>query len=267
MENDEPQPALPAAGAPAAGHQQQIKLPPFWPEDPVSWFRLVEGQFALRNMADLITRYYHVLAVLSADSVRLVRHVLHGETGPDSYDQLRASLLASHSLSNYQKMEHMMQLPPLGDRKPSVLLAEMLEFCPAGESSTAVFAFLFLQRLPREIRVLLSEDNPADMRAIADKADRLIAMHVPQSHNTCAAVAAEDRLEEPGVVAAAQASGGRRGKGNKRPQQKAPLGRRIDLSKRGQEQAAGLRTSMCYYHAKFGEQAKFCEEGCVWPEN
>ncbi len=211
-------------------------------------------------MADSITHYYQVLAALSADSVCLVRHVLHGETGPDSYDQLRASLMASHSLSNYQKMERMMRLPPLGDRKPSVLLAEMLEFCPAGESSTAVFAFLFLQRLPREIRVLLSEDNPADMRAIANKADRLIAMHVPQSHDTCAAVAADDRLEEPGVVAAAQASGGRRGKGNKRP-------RRIDLSKRGQEQAASLCTSMCYYHAKFGEQAKFCEEGCIWPEN
>jgi hypothetical protein len=148
-----------------------------------------------------------------------------------------------------------------------VLLAEMLEFCPAGESSTAVFAFLFLQRLPCEIRVLLSEDDPADMRAIADKADRLIAMHVPQSHDTCAAVAADDRLEESGMVVAAQASKGRRGKGHKRPPQKAPLGRRIDLSKRGQEQAAGLCTSECYYHAKFGEQAKFCEEGCVWPEN
>jgi hypothetical protein len=45
-------------------------------------------------------------------------------------------------------MERMMRLSPLGDRKPSVMLAKMLEFCPAGESSTAVFAFLFLQRLP-----------------------------------------------------------------------------------------------------------------------
>jgi hypothetical protein len=33
-----------------------------------------------------------------------------------------------------------------------------------------------LQRLPGEIRVLLSEDDLADMRAIAEKADRLIAM-------------------------------------------------------------------------------------------
>jgi hypothetical protein len=79
----------------------------------------------------------------------------------------------------------MMRLPPLSDRKPLVMLAEMLEFCPAGESATA---FLYLQQLPREIWVLLSEDDPAGMRAIAKKADWLIAMHVPQSHDACVAV-------------------------------------------------------------------------------
>jgi hypothetical protein len=99
-------------------------------------------------VVDPVTRYHHTLAVLSVDSVRLVRHVLHEETCPDSYNQLRASLMASHSLSYYQKMERMMRLPPLGDRKPSVMLAEMLEFCPAAAPSTAVFTFLFLQRWP-----------------------------------------------------------------------------------------------------------------------
>jgi hypothetical protein len=87
MENDEQQPPLPAAGAPppAIG---QIKLPPFWPEDPALWFRLAEGQFALRNVADPVTRYYHVLAALLVDSVCLVWHVLHDNTGPESYDRL-----------------------------------------------------------------------------------------------------------------------------------------------------------------------------------
>jgi hypothetical protein len=41
----------------------------------------------------------------------------------------------------------------------------------------------------------------------------------------------------------------------------------VDLRKRGQEQGAPLHTSMCYYHAKFGEHAKFLEEGCVWQES
>ncbi len=29
----------------------------------------------------------------------------------------------------------------------------------------------------------------------------------------------------------------------------------------------GLCTSMCFYHAKYREQARYCEEGCQWPEN
>ncbi len=151
MDNDEQQPPpVPAAGAPHA--IGQIKLPPFWPEDPASWFRLAEGQFTLRNVADPVTRYYHVLAALSVDSVRLVRHVLHDDTGPESYDRLRASLLASHTLSNDQKMERMIRLPPLCDRKPSVMLAEMLEYCPAGESATAFFCWLLRLALARRIR-------------------------------------------------------------------------------------------------------------------
>jgi hypothetical protein len=84
----------------------------------------------------LVTHYYHVLAALSVDSVRMVQHGLHEETGPESYAQLRASLMASHSHSNYQKVERMIRLPPLGHRKSSMILAEMLEFCPTGELST-----------------------------------------------------------------------------------------------------------------------------------
>jgi hypothetical protein len=104
----------------------------------------------------------------------LIHQVLRKETGPDSYNNLCTSLLAFQlSLSNYQKMEKMMRLLPLGDRKPSVMLAEMLKYCLAGESTTTVFAYLFLQRIPHEIQVVLSEDDPANMRAIADKADHL----------------------------------------------------------------------------------------------
>jgi hypothetical protein len=160
----------------------------------------------------------------------------------------------------------MIKLPPLGDRKPSVMLAEMLEFCPAGESTTAIFAFLYLQRLLQEILVLLSEDDHANMRAVAEKAYRLIAMHVLQFHDACVAVAAEVLTEELDMAATLQGTRSRKGKGPKGPQQKV-LCRRIDLTKRGPEQGHSLRTSMCFYHAKFGEQAKYHEEGYSWLEN
>jgi hypothetical protein len=151
------------------------------------------------------------------------------------------------------------------------MLAEMLEFCPAGESSTAIFAYLFLQRLPREIRVLLLEVDPADMRAIANKADRLIAMHVPQGHDACATVSPEDDWEGDLVAA----MGGDRRKKKfpvpKRPsqqqQQQAGSSRRGGAPRHGSDQGPSPRTSMCFYPARFGEQAKYCQEGCLWPEN
>ncbi len=39
----------------------------------------------------------------------------------------------------------------LGSYNPSELVAIMLEVCPLGEEKTNVFAYLFLQWLPREI--------------------------------------------------------------------------------------------------------------------
>jgi hypothetical protein len=103
--------------------------------------------------------------------------------------------------------------PPLGNRKPSVMLAEMLQFCPAGESAMAVFAFLNLQRFPREVRGLLSKDDSADMRPSPRKL-------TGSSPCMC-----------------------RSSKGPKRPQQKAP-GRRINLAERGTEKGQSLRTSV-----------------------
>jgi hypothetical protein len=62
------------------------------------------------------------------------------------------------------------------------------------------------------------------------------------------------------VVAALLGARSCKGKGPKQPLQKG-LDRRINLPQRGQEQGHSLRTSMCFYHAKFGEQAKYCRRG------
>jgi hypothetical protein len=139
-------------------------------------------------------------------SLHLVRHVLHEETGPESYAQLWGSLVVSHALSNYQKMEQMIRLPPLSNCKPSVMLAEMLEYSLVGESamSPPCSHISILQHLPCEIHVLLSKDDLADMRAIAKTANRLIAKVVPQTHDSCVTVTMNEMQEEPSDKAAAQ---------------------------------------------------------------
>ncbi len=68
-------------------------------------------------------------------------------------------------------------MPPLGSRKPSEMMAAMLETCPRGEEKMNLFACIFLQRLPREIRVLLARVDHKDPKELAKQADELWALH------------------------------------------------------------------------------------------
>ena len=66
-------------------------------------------------------------------------------------------------LSDYQKAETLVNLPAMGDQKLMLLMDKML---PAGHDPCFLFKFLFLQRLPADLRVLLMEslaDLPGDL--------------------------------------------------------------------------------------------------------
>ena len=63
----------------------------------------------------------------------------------------------------------------LGGRKPSELLVDMWEVCPPLQHNSIFFAALFLQRLPRDIRVLLTHEEYSDLRGLASHANQLIA--------------------------------------------------------------------------------------------
>jgi hypothetical protein len=149
---------------------------------------------------------------------------------------------------------------PLGGRKPSGLLAVMLELCPRGHETSPFFGYLFLQCLPREIRVLLAEEDMADMRALAKKADRFMAIHAPQSHDsTVAAMAASPDSEDDTVAAATT--------GRAKQRQKKPQGKKQQQRRRRSISLAAKKPSLCFYHFRFGEKARHCEERCAWFEN
>jgi hypothetical protein len=87
------------------------------------------------------------------------------ETAP--YTCLKEQLLAAHKLTYFQRIEKLFKMEPLGTRKPSELLSLMMEICPRGEEKNKFFLFLFLQRLPKDLRVQLSEDGLPDPRTLA----------------------------------------------------------------------------------------------------
>jgi hypothetical protein len=151
--------------------------------------------------------------------VSLIADLVEADPLPaNPYTELCCCLLAAHQLTDIQRVEQLFNLPPLGAQKPSELLAEMLRLCPRGQENNAFFNCLFLNKLPRELRILLSEVEMADKQALGARADLFAAHNSKQAHDVVAAVAAvsspEQEGEETTVAAICPGAGsGQRGGG------------------------------------------------------
>ncbi len=92
----------------------------------------------------------------------------------------------------------------------------MLETCPRGEEKTNLFACIFLQRLPREIRVLLARVDHKDPKELAKQADKFWALHDTNGGGGGGGVAAiQQDCAEGDFVAAVRAGDRQRGGGSR----------------------------------------------------
>jgi hypothetical protein len=172
-------------------------------------------------------------------------------------------------MSDYQKLEHLFKMGPLGGRRPSELLTAMLEFCPRGEENNRFFMHLFLQRLPAELRILLGEDDHRDPRPLAVKADQLWAVNGAKAAHVAAVTDGQQEPASVAAVAARQNTKGGKKRNSGRGRQAAAAGAA------GAPQAAAspantpmelsqLQSGLCYKHWRFGEAAHSCQAPCNW---
>jgi hypothetical protein len=265
------QAAVPIGAAPSSAH---LRLPDFWPDTPQAWFIFVESKFHVRGISSEADRFDLVVGSLPKESLRQVIDVLENPDAATPYTTLKGRLLSAHEPTTFQRIEMLHKMEPLGGRKPSELMAHMLELCPRGQEKNEFFLFLFLQRLPRELWVLLGDDF-AEPRDLAARADRLWAMH---SHDH--ALIATLQGEEPSAAPVAAVQGG-----GQRPQ--AARGRGTAQRSRGSRGSgngggggqraanpaafanapgtlARFATGLCHFHWTYGNKATKCESPCSW---
>jgi hypothetical protein len=214
------------------------------------------------------------VAALPHESLRLVADLVESPPTETPNDDIKTRLVASHQLSDFQKAEKLFLMPPLGSRKPSEMMAAMLETCPRGEEKTNLFACVFLQRLPREIRVLLARVDHKDPKELAKQADELLVLHdtnggggIAAVQQDCmegdfvAAVRAGDR-KRGGSSSRGRGHGGGRGQGGRGGGRPASSVEEPEASKE-----ARLAAGLCIKHWRYGELASSCTAPCSWQGN
>ena len=212
-------------------HAVTLKLPPFWTTQPRSWFTQAEAQFIIRGIVNDDTKYYYILASLDQDTAARLLDLLENPPAEGKYQAIKAILLDTFGLSELERASQLLHIHPLGAAKPSELMNEMLALL-VNHPPCLLFKQLFLQRLPEDIRTQLIAVKHENCRAMAKQADLFWSAKVVATTTN----ALEEREETNSVFS------------KKKPSTSQP----------------NFKSKYCFYHWKWGKEAKRCQNPCAW---
>jgi len=121
--------------------------------------------------------------VAALDQDTAARHLDTLQQPPDSnkYTMLKTQLLKAYGFSRRERAAKLLDITSLGDRKPSVLLAEMRAFS-GGHTDCMLFVELFLRAMPHDIRLQLAEEDFTDIDKVSARADALWHAKLQKQH-------------------------------------------------------------------------------------
>ncbi|XP_072100604.1 uncharacterized protein [Mobula birostris] len=153
----------------ASVHAVLLKLSSFWTLRPHLWFEQAEAQFHIRQITSESTRYYYVLSSLDQETAAQVEEFIQSPPEDGKYTAFKALLIRTSGLSRHKRARRLMLLDGLGDRPPSALMNEMLALAE-GHKPCLMFEQAFLEQLPEDICLLLSDADFSDPREVVARA-------------------------------------------------------------------------------------------------
>ena len=268
----------------------QLKLPPYWPNDPELWFTQVEAQFITRGITVEKTKYAYIVSSLQSEYAQEVRDVLLSPLTTEPYTHLKSELIKRTSASEQKRLHQLLTAEELGDRKPTQLLRRMEQLLGGAKLESSIFTQLFLQRLPHHAQSILASSRDAmTVNQLAQLADRIVEVHVSSSpgisniSSTNAAAAPSPQssacshgddvktladqvmqltLQVQSLTTELHQDRGRSSRSPKRGRFNRSRSRSRDGERQNTSQShAGAE---CYYHWRYGEQAQKCTSPCSY---
>lgn len=217
-----------------------LKLPTFWTSQPQVWFEQAEAQFHIRQITADTTKYYYVVGALDQETAGHIIDYLRHPPADEKYEGIKRLLNNTFGATRRARAAKLLHMGGLGDRKPSVLMNEMLALMD-GHKPCLLFEQVFLEQMPDDIRLILADDDFTDPRRLAARADELWQAK-QQSEAVINNVVAVTRRVPPTTSAPAN-------EGKVTP----PVSANKD--------------KWCYYHQKWGAEARRCRPPCTHPGN
>lgn len=185
---------------------------------------------------------------------------------PNLYTEVKNRIIANFSASPESELRTILKGEVFTEGKPSLMLSK-IRHLSRGRCSKDVIRAIFLEQSPANCRSILSLSDLTDVSRLSLVADKVIEQ-INVGDHSIAAVSVDNELMkrvdalaskvDPLSTQANQRSRSlSRNKTNSRSELNHSRNRSVDRRNNGR----------CYYHARFGRNAKFCNAPCSWNQS
>ena len=235
------------------------RLPDFAQNEPLTWFHRAETRFRIRDIVQPTTRADYVLEALPEAIFALIGPWLDQQPDEIPYDDLKKHLLKEFSPTTSERARRLLSLPsqPMGDRKPSHLWDEIYTLSRLPEVDAVskqhkevdLKKEIWLQSLPSSVRVLLRNTDDKSMDELSSLADDITMSQKAACLPTVSTAVEHQQHLETNI------------------DDVMPV-RQVGTHTERHVRAPTESSRLCYYHRRFGSDARYCTKGCKWsPKN
>lgn len=280
--------STPQLNSSAGSAVASLKLPNAWLHNLSAWFLYAESQFCIRNITDDTIKYHHVVTALTEDMIGTLTDVL-SDPFSHKYDIIKEQILLRMGPREEEQARSNLRPYSIGDTKhPSILLSEVKQSLGQAAPIATVKSF-WVARLPPKLRTVAITHSEADLTALArilDAAFRSDIFHLETASGVGTAHTEVSKLDALTAVVGdlvkqvvtLQAGNDNRGRSRRRSSSvgrySSPRGRSASYDRYHRHKGGNRafpssakheqrgRSVLCYYHARFGNEARKCSPPC-----
>lgn len=276
-----------------AVHRVGVKLPPFWPDDVELWFAQIEAQFLIAHINQETTKFAYTVSQLEGKHAHEVRDIIKNPPPDNPYSHLKKEMILRLSPSSNQRIKQILIDEEIGSRKPSQFLRHLQSLANNTGINDDLIRHLWVSRLPTQIQsiiqVQLSEQTLDQLACVADsihEINKQVPINTVNAMGINKTATPQQSFSPISTVCATSSSSSTQSDLNSQVKELAlEIEKLKQLSSFHFEHGSKGCTRFhspnqnhskspisqpddtCWYHYKFGNKAKKCNQPCNFPLN
>ena len=157
-----------------------VTLPKFWETDAQLYFTSIENTFTLFHITREEDKFQLLMNSLDLHHLQRIESTLVNLNKLSPYSHLKNSLLSEYLPTESERFDKLLYLTQLGDSKPSELLFNMRKLL-GSDDNEPLLRKLFMDKIPRSIRVILASLDEKSLDKLALRADKILEVQTEKS--------------------------------------------------------------------------------------